>query len=109
MGKYIEVTDQSFATDVLNNDLPVLVDFWAPWCGPCRMLAPHLETIGAEFEGRAIVAKINVDEHNQIAMEYGVQGIPKLILFKNGAVVSECVGMPKNTVVYLREMISQAL
>ncbi|MGA1041460.1 MAG: thioredoxin, partial [Burkholderiaceae bacterium] len=82
------VTDASFEADVLKSDLPVLVDFWAEWCGPCKMVAPILEEIGADYAGRLVVAKINVDENTAVPAKHGIRGIPTMILFKNGAVVA---------------------
>ena len=109
MSKYINVSDASFTNDVLENDLPVLVDFWAPWCGPCVALGPHLNTIAEEFEGRVVVAKVNVDENMEYATQFGVQGIPRMILFKNGAPIEDMTGLPRNPVEKLREMVSKAL
>ena len=86
------VTDQSFQADVLSSDKPVLVDFWAEWCGPCRMIAPALEEIAAELAEQVTVAKINIDENLDTPGRYGVRGIPTMLLFKNGEVVAQKVG-----------------
>jgi thioredoxin 1 len=88
----VPVTDETFKTDVLDAPGLVLVDFWAEWCGPCRMIAPALEEIGAENKGKVIVAKVNIDENPMTPTKYGVQGIPTLILFKDGQPVSKQVG-----------------
>ncbi|MEY4082849.1 MAG: thioredoxin 1 [Pseudomonadota bacterium] len=93
MSQFVKtVTDNSFDTDVLKSDLPVLVDFWAEWCGPCKMVAPILEEIGRDYQGRLVVAKINVDENTNVPGKHGIRGIPTMILFKNGAVVAQKVG-----------------
>ena len=86
------VTDQSFQADVLGADKPVLVDFWAEWCGPCRMIAPALEEIAAELGDKVTVAKINIDENPDTPGKYGVRGIPTMLLFKNGEAVAQKVG-----------------
>ncbi len=86
------VTDASFEADVLQSDLPVLVDFWAEWCGPCKMVAPILEELGQDYAGKLTIAKINVDENAAVPAKHGIRGIPTLILFKNGAVVAQKVG-----------------
>ena len=85
-------TDAGFDTDVLNSNQPVLVDFWAEWCGPCRQMGPTIDTIASEYAGKAKVGKLNVDEHGQIAMRYNIRGIPTLLLFKGGKVVDQRVG-----------------
>lgn len=93
----VEVTDGTFDAKVLKSQVPVLVDFWAPWCGPCRMIAPALEEIGAQYQGKAVVAKINVDENPSTPTQFGVRGIPTLILFKGGKAVNQIVGaVPKD-------------
>ncbi|HEY8241989.1 MAG: thioredoxin [Vicinamibacteria bacterium] len=86
------VTDASFRTDVLEADLPVLVDFWAPWCGPCRAVAPVLEQLQDELTGRLKIVKVNVDENNEIAGALGVRSIPTLVVFKDGKAVEGAVG-----------------
>jgi len=88
----IEVSESRFNDEVINSDKPVLVDFWAPWCGPCRMVAPVVEDISKEYSGRLKVVKVNVDENSGIASKYDVQSIPTLMLFKNGTVVETMVG-----------------
>lgn len=86
------VKDGSFDTDVLNSDIPVLLDFWAEWCGPCKAISPIVEEIATDYSGKLTVAKINIDENPSTPAKYGVRGIPTLLLFKNGAVVAEKVG-----------------
>ena len=93
MSQFVKaVTESSFDNDVLKSDLPVLVDFWAEWCGPCKMVAPILEEIGKDYAGKLVVAKINVDENTNVPAKHGIRGIPTMILFKNGAVVAQKVG-----------------
>ena len=96
MAKPIEVTDETFETVVLQAELPTVVDFWAVWCGPCKMIAPILEQIAQEHDGQLQVTKVDVDHNSESAMKYGVMSIPTLILFKKGQAVERLVGfMPK--------------
>jgi len=96
MAKPVVITDDTFEDVVLKADLPTVVDFWAVWCGPCKMIAPALEEIADEYDGRLQVAKLDVDHNSQSAMQFGVMSIPTLILFKNGEAVERIVGyMPK--------------
>jgi thioredoxin 1 len=88
-----EVTESSFQTEVLQSAQPILVDFWAPWCGPCRQIAPLVQELGKEYAGKARVAKVNVDECPNVAAGYGVNSIPTLMIFKNGEVVERFVGI----------------
>ncbi len=92
MSKPVEVTDASFQTDVLDNDLPVLVDFWAPWCGPCRMVAPVVDELAEEYDGKVAFYKLNTDENPNIATTYGIRSIPTLLVFKDGEVSGQIVG-----------------
>ena len=91
-GNVAEFTDTTFERDVLKSETPVLVDFWAPWCGPCRQLAPHVEAVATELAGKLKVGKLNVDDNIRTAGAYQVQGIPTLLLFKNGRVEEQIVG-----------------
>ena len=93
-----EVTSQDFSTQVLKSDVPVLVDFWAPWCGPCRTLAPVIDELAGESGGRYRVGKLNVDEHPQIAQHYRIEAIPTLLLFRNGRVVKVFQGVQSKRV-----------
>lgn len=95
--KIIQLSDDSFEADVINASGPVLVDFWAEWCGPCKMIAPILEEVANEFEGKVTVAKLNVDENNETPPKYGIRGIPTLLLFKNGSVAATKVGALSKT------------
>lgn len=93
----VEFTDTNFEDLAMNSDKPVMVDFWAEWCGPCRMVGPIVEEIHSEYSDRAIVGKVNVDENPQISMKYGIRNIPTIIFLKNGEMVDKSVGaVPKN-------------
>lgn len=95
----LEVTDKTFQSEVLDYDGVVMVDFWAPWCGPCRMVAPIVEELASEYEGKAKIAKLNVDENPNTAGKYGVMSIPTLLFFQNGKVVDQIIGaQPKQAI-----------
>ena len=102
-GKVLTLTENNWNEEVINSDKPVLVDFWAPWCGPCRIIAPIIEELAEEFEGQIKVGKLNTDENPNIAMQYGIRAIPTVILFKNGEVVDTRIGVqPKEA---LKQMV----
>ena len=103
----IKVTDEAFEKTVLESSLPVIVDFWAPWCGPCKMVAPILDKIAKEYAGEVIVAKVNTDENPEWAMKYGVQGIPTMLLLYDAKIVNRQVGALPEPM--LREVIEQFL
>lgn len=96
----LELTDANFEEVVLKSDKPVLVDFWAVWCGPCRMVAPIVEELAKEYEGRAVIGKLDVDNNPQVSAQFGIRNIPTLLVFKNGQVVDKQVGaVPKSVLV----------
>ena len=98
-GQYLTATDQNFKPEILDSDKVALVDFWAAWCGPCQMLGPVIEELAGEFEGKAVIAKLNVDENPNTAAQYGIRSIPTMLIFKNGEIVDQMVGaMPKNMI-----------
>jgi thioredoxin 1 len=100
----LNFSDSSWEQEVLNSDVPVLVDFWAEWCGPCRMMAPTVDSVAQEYKGRVKVGKLNVDENNSTAMRYNIRGIPTLLLFKGGKIVEQKVGaVGKSDVVKMLE------
>ncbi|MEE3716902.1 thioredoxin [Tumidithrix elongata RA019] len=100
MSSVIQVTDSTFKQEVLDNELPVLVDFWAQWCGPCKMVAPIVDELATQYEGQVKVVKLDTDQNSAIAKEYGIRSIPTLMIFKQGQKVDTVVGaVPKTTLI----------
>ncbi len=99
MGSPLNITDENFQTEVVDSDLPVLVDFWATWCGPCRMIAPSIEELAREYDGRVKVCKVDVDNAQQTAQGFGIRSIPTLLIFKDGKQADQLVGaVPKSAI-----------
>ena len=96
-GKTLEITDDNFQSEVVNSQEAVLVDFWAPWCGPCRQIAPLIDQLADEYAGSVKIGKLNIDENPQVTSQYGIQSIPTLMVFKGGEVAERFVGIPPRT------------
>lgn len=107
MAKPIEITEANFEEQVLKSDKPVLIDFWAAWCGPCRAIAPVIEELASEYEGKAVIGKIDVDSNRELSQRYGIRGIPALLYFNNGEKVEEHLGVAPKSV--LAEKLEKVL
>ena len=108
-GKTVEVTDADFASVVLESDVPVIVDFWAPWCGPCRMAAPVLEKVAEEYEGHLKVCKVNIDDERHVATQYGIMSIPTMFVFDGGQLVDQITGVTPSFEADLKKKVEAAL
>jgi thioredoxin 1 len=106
-GNLVEFTDANFKSEVLDATVPVLVDFWAPWCGPCRMLTPTVEQLAGEYSGRVKIGKVNTDENPATASSFGISSIPTVMLFKNGEMIDKSVGVPPKA--HFDNMLNKAL
>lgn len=108
----IEITDANFEQEVLKSELPVLIDFWAVWCGPCKMIAPIVAELATEYEGRLKVGKLDVDNNQEVSVKYGIRSIPTLLIFKDGKIIDQIVGaVPKASIVsklntHIKEVVS---
>ena len=101
-----ELTSENFDQEVINSELPVLIDFWAEWCGPCRAIGPIVDELATEYSGKAKIGKLNVDTDNQVAAQYGVRSIPALLIFKDGAVANQIVGaVPKEKITEILDSV----
>jgi thioredoxin 1 len=103
----LEISDANFKSEVIESLMPVLVDFWAPWCGPCKMIAPVLDELAKEYEGKIKIVKLNVDDNQGTATEFGIKGIPTLILFKDGKVLEQTIGAQSKEL--LKKMVEKSL
>lgn len=109
MSDLLAITESNFETEVLKSDIPVLIDFWAVWCGPCKMIAPIVDELATEYAGKAKIAKCDVDSNQQVAINYGIRSIPTLLIFKNGQVVEQIVGIiPKNGIIQKLNKVIEA-